>query len=288
MSDAAEFAKLRRVVPAEAVAYLQGRGMLTQTFDWRDLWRDEHAHQFTVSRLARLDILKAMQEGITASVQGDLSRRDWSRDVTGMLQKAGWWGKKEVRDPVTGETVVTTFDPARVKLIYDVNTAQAYSAGLWERMERNKGTHPYIRYITKRDERVRASHAAWDNLTLPVDHPHWDTGYPPNGWRCRCRAMSMTQNEYDAGHAPTGADLVKVAPKVEMRNWANKRTGEVMRTPVGVDPGFDYNVGKAGSRAKAMERTVKDKLAASPPALAAAAERAGLRVDIANLKAQPK
>lgn len=272
----AEFAKLHRLTPAEAVTYLQGRKKLSLTYDWRDLWHQEHAHQFTVSRLARLDLLKAVQEGIGASVNGDLSRRDFSRDLTALLQKEGWWGKKEVLDPVSGEIVLTTFDPARVKLIYDVNTRQAHSAGRWERIERNKGTHPYLRYITKRDERVRASHAAWDNLTLPIGHAFWDAHYPPNGWRCRCRAMSMTQAEYDAGHAPTGAALVKTAPKDEFKDWLNKRTGKPMRIPAGIDPGFDYNAGKA-ARANTLDKVVADKLAGAPPDLAAAAERAGLR-----------
>lgn len=275
MSAASDFAKLHRLTPAEAVAYLQGRGALTQTYDWRDLWHDEHAQQFTVSRLARLDLLKAVQDGITASVKGDLSRRDWTRDLTALLQKEGWWGKKDVTDPATGETKTTTFDPARLKLIYDVNTRQAHSAGRWERFERNQATHPYIRYITKRDERVRASHRDWDNLTLPVGHAFWAAHYPPNGWRCRCRAMSMTQAEYDAGHAPTGAELVKTAPKEEFKDWTNKRTGETMRIPVGIDPGFDYNAGKAAMRAQALEKVVVDKLASAPPALAEAAQKAG-------------
>lgn len=56
-SPAQQFADLFKLTPAEAVGYLQGRGELAKTFDWRDLWQDEHARQFTVSRMARLDIL---------------------------------------------------------------------------------------------------------------------------------------------------------------------------------------------------------------------------------------
>ena len=81
MSAAAEFARLRRLPAAGAIAYMQARAQLTVTHDWQDLWEDEHASQFTVSRLARLDLLQAVYEGIRRSVQGDLSRRDWMRDV---------------------------------------------------------------------------------------------------------------------------------------------------------------------------------------------------------------
>lgn len=255
----AEFARLFALKPEAAVAYLKQRGKLTETFDWRDLWQDEHAQQFTVSRLARLDLLKAIQDGITQSVEGDLSRRDWTRDIKALLTKEGWWGEKEVLDPVTGKLVKTTFDPARLKLIYDTNTNMAYSAGLWERIERNKRTSPYIRYITKRDERVRITHRAWDNLALPVDHPFWNTHFPPNGWRCRCRAMSMSQAQYDDWKAK-GRIKTEALPIVT-RRWVDKRSGEIHQIPVGIDPGFNYNPGKAGIRAANIQQQVRTKSA---------------------------
>jgi len=287
-SAAQEFAYLARLPPKEASDYLKGRGQLTPTFSWQDLWHEEHAQQFTVSRLARMDILKAMQDGITASVNGDLSRRDWIKSTKALLQKEGWWGEKEVLDPVTGETVITKFDPARLALIYDTNTRMAHSAGLWQRVERNKKTHPYVRYVTKGDERVRASHRKWHNLVLPVDHPLWQTIWPPNGWRCRCWATSLSQSEYDKGYSeyrppyeynPDGsvkrippvvrAPFNKTAPDLVMREWVNKRTGEVSRVPVGIDPGFDYNPGRA--RDSAMLKVGQEKLAAAAPQVRQAA-----------------
>lgn len=272
---------LFKLTPVEAVAYLQQRGQLTQSFDWQDIWQQEHAHQFTVSRLANLDILQAMRDGITRSVQGDLSRTDWTRDVKALLQKAGWWGKKQLTDPATGEIVTTTFDAARLKLIFDTNTRMAYSAGLWQRIERNKSSHPYVRYITKRDEKVRASHRAWDNLTLPVDHPFWQTHFPPNGWRCRCRAMSISQADYDAGLSPNGESLNKITPEVKYNDWVNKRTGVVERIPVGIDPGFAYNPGMMGVRVENLAKIEAQKLGQAMPELAAAyrlADNAAMRL----------
>ena len=139
-SAAAAFARLQALPAEQAVAYLQGRDQLTRTFSWQDLWHDEHAQQFTVSRLARMDILKAMQDGITASVQGDLTRRDWARDIGALLKKEGWWGEKDVLDEFTGQMVKTTFDPARLKLIFDTNTRMAYSLSL---IHISEPTRPY-------------------------------------------------------------------------------------------------------------------------------------------------
>lgn len=270
----AEFAKLRSLPPAEAVEWMRARGRLTPTFSWQDLWESEHAEQFTVSRLARMDLLQALRDGITQSVAGDLSRRDWTRNAEKLLADAGWWGIKAVTDPATGEVVLTKFDPARLKLIFDTNTRQAYAAGQWERILRTRQALPYLRYITKRDDRVRPLHALWDNVTLPVDDPFWQTHYPPNGWRCRCRVVSVSQREYDSGKTPGGGPMNKARPQVLTTEFVNRRTGEVSRVPAGIDPGFAFNPGAA--RKAALDKLVADKLAAVAPDLAQAAQLAGL------------
>lgn len=277
MSEATEFAALNKLPPAEAVAYLQRRKTLTVTHSWQDLWHEEHASQFTISRLTRADLLATIQDMITKSVQGDLSRRDYMRDAKAALSAAGWWGEKTVIDPATGREVVTRFDAARLKLIYDTNTRQAYAAGLWERAERNKAAMPYLRYITQRDDRVRELHRQWDNVTLPVDHPFWRTHWPPCGYRCRCRAVSVSQREYDQGTTPDGAQMKKSAPEIMTRDWVNQRTGEISAVPVGIDPGFAYNAGVASARAAALEKLVTDKLSGLDAGLTRAADALGLQ-----------
>lgn len=273
-SAAQEFADLYKLTPEAAVEYLVGRGLITQTFDWRDLLADEHAQQFTVSRLARLDLLEAIRNGITKSVQGDLSRRDWMRSTEELLAREGWWGSVDVLDPATGDAVTTKFDQARLKLIFDTNTRVANSAGLYERVQDAKLTHPYVRYITRGDERVRASHAQWNGLTLPVDDPFLNTHWPPNGWRCRCRVQSMTKREYAQRKAE--GSITTQAPPAKTREWANPRTGEVLDVPVGIDPGWAYNPGQAGARAAELKRLAESKLASADPALSKAARAAGL------------
>lgn len=292
-SAAQLFADAFRLAPDEAAAFMAQRDALKVSYDWRDVLHDEHARDFTVSRLARMDLLESVREMVSRSVGGDLTRRDFVRDGRALLAKAGWWGEKTVLDPATGEAVTTIFDPARLKLIFDVNTRAAYSAGRWERAQRTKASHPYIRYITKGDERVRASHAAWNNVVLPVDDPFWLTHWPPNGWRCRCRVVAISQRDYDKGYSeyrapyeynPDGTlkripdvDRVpfKKAPEAKTREWVNHRTGEVLDVPVGVDPGFGYNPGAAGLAQKG--KLLLDKALVTDPRTASIAVREALK-----------
>ena len=84
-------------------------------------------------------------------------------------------------------------------------------------------------------------HLAWDGLSLRADDPFWDAHYPPNGWNCGCRVMASSDEDL-ARRGKSGPDP---SPPVATRMWRDKNTGEIHTLPVGIDPGFDYNVGKA-------------------------------------------
>lgn len=288
MSRASEFAKLQSLPPVEAMAYMAGRGLTAETYHWYDLWQSEHARAFTVSRLARADLLEAIQASLSKSVGGDLTRRDWINSTEQLLKDAGWWGTKEVTDPRTGELLKTRFNHPRLQLIFDTNSRQAAAAGQWQRIERNQRTHPYVRYVTAGDDRVRDLHRQWNNVTLPISDPWWHTHRPPNGWRCRCRVIGVTQREYDAGEVLSrpGAEIdrnapivrqpmVKAAPPATAVPWRNPATGELQQVPAGIDPGFDYNLGTTG-RSKVFDAVVQAKLARMSPGISKAVQDGGL------------
>lgn len=289
MSAATDFARLKSLPPAEAVAYMAGRELVGETFNAYDLWRDQHGRAFTVSRLARADLLEALQQSLAKSVAGELSRRDWISSTEKLLKDAGWWGVKEVTDPRTGELLQTRFNHARLQLIFDTNVRQAQAAGQWQRLLRNRRTHPFARYVTMDDDRVRPLHRAWHGVTLPLDAPWWSTHRPPNGWRCRCRIIGVTQRDYDQGtfddrgNLQDGDDaplqqrpMQKQAPQDGDVEWRNPATGRLERIPRGVDPGFDYNAGTEGA-SRAFEELVQAKLARLSPGMRKAAEGAGIR-----------
>lgn len=298
MSAASEFAQLARLRPAEAIAYMDRRWRVAGTGHYSDLWQAQHEHAFTISRLTRADLLERVHGSLTEAVAGDLSRRDWLRQTQALLKKEGLWETVEVKDPITGEMLKTTFNEARLRLIHDTNVRQARAAGDWERMQRNQAIFPYARYVSMDDSRVRADHRAWHNTVLPVNHPWWSTHRPPNGYHCRCRVVALTQAQFDRGYSESrpgaefeqpgaetktglNAPLVREPfktepPPTKLVDWRNPRTGEVQKIPKGIDPGFDYNPGNSGAAGKAVDALVQKKLAALSPSVRVAALAAGI------------
>ena len=45
--------------------------------------------------------------------------------------------------------------------------------------------------------------------TYPADHPVWNTWYPPNGFRCRCRVDALREKDVDQD------DIEQAMPSVE-------------------------------------------------------------------------
>lgn len=252
--------------PRDAVAVFQQRGQLETTYSWQDLWHHEHARAFTVSRLANVQLLEQMRAEIDSAIKNGTRFDEFAKAMRPRLEAAGWWGKREVIESSTGEIHTTTFDPQRLRLIYDTNTRQSYAAGRWQRAERSAHRFPFLLYRTAQDERVRASHRRWNNLVLPIGHPFWDAHYPPNGWRCRCMAFPVDQRDIDRRRA-AGDDIRTEAPPDDLVEFVNKRTGQVTQVPRGIDPGFDYNPGKV-NQAERAGRQLAEVLGGAAPDVA--------------------
>ena len=69
-------------------------------------------------------------------------------------------------------------------------------------------------------------------------------------------------------------------PKSPTRKWTNKRTGQVVDVPAGIDPGFERNVGQI-SPVAAAQQVLNAKIAAASPAIAQAAKKPTSAADYA-------
>ncbi len=280
-------------IPRDALQYFRAK-VPTPEFDWRDIYREEHAHAFTVAKAMQLDVLNSIGEALDRNLAEGQTYRQFAKNLTPELQRLGWWGKAVMEDPLTGEPVkVQLGSPRRLKTIYRANMRTARAAGQWQRAQRTKKALPYLIYELGPSREHRAEHVAWHGTVLAVDDPWWNTHMPPNGWGCKCGVRQVTRREYerlkktgvpapdrkqvinpDTG-LPTGALEEKTipvktkAPEVRRTAWENKRTGQVEMVPEGIDPGWDTNPGQV--RQKNLEALLAGKLDAAPPSLLHAA-----------------
>lgn len=229
--------------PKDAAEAFARRALLQPSFRWQDVWQEEHARAFAVAGVTRLDILQVFRDGLKRAIDEGTGLAQFQKELEPALVAKGWWGDIEQTDQVTGEVRRMRFDQRRLQLIYDVNVRQSYAAGRWARIERLKARFPFVIYRTMRDERVRASHAAWDGVALPVDHEFWNTHFPPCGWSCRCTAFGIDEAGIERLKA-AGFPIKRDAPKVEWATWHNPSDDTFHPVPRGIDPGFAYNPGK--------------------------------------------
>ena len=283
-------------VPRGAVDYIK-RKKLKVTFDSGDVWPDEHASIFTSAKVTELDILSDLKSSLQKALEEGQSWSSWRRDLRQNLADKGWWGRREVVDQRTGEVgEVDLSSPARLRLIYKMNTRQAYAAGQWERIQRTKNVLPFLLRTLGPSVKHRPQHVAWAGLLLPADDP-WIASHPCPGaeFGCNCRYRQVGRAEAaklkaegipspgtqeinpDTG-LPTGR-LVRgripaqtTAPPDQPTTYTNRRTGVTRRGVVGQSPNLPRSPDQDARRASTNELLV-DRLDRADTAVAKAAIR---------------
>jgi len=232
----------------EAVDFFRQKG-LAIGFSWKDIEKEEHAIAFTVAKAMKIDILNDLKLAVEDALKTGKTFPQFQKEITPLLQKKGWWGVRKEIDPLDGKKKrVQLGSPRRLQIIYDTNFRMAHAAGRWTQIERTKKAFPYLRYVAVLDERTRPKHKSWHSIILPVDHPFWKTHYPPNGWRCRCMVQQVSEAKMKQ-KGWTVSSEAEIARFKETMPYVNSRTGLVDNVPLGIDPGFNYNVGQARQKA---------------------------------------
>ena len=240
--------------PAAAIAYFRAKG-LALGFSWRDIWAEEHDVAFTVAKAMGVDLLAEIRAAVDAALAEGQTLDEFRDRLAPLLQARGWWGRREVIDPLTGEVREAQLGSARrLQTIFDTNLRTAYAAGHWAEIQRTKNDAPWLVYRHTPQEDPRPEHQAWDGLCLKADDPWWRTHHPPNGWYCKCYVEQMNARDLDR-YGITPADR---APPLDLRPYVDKRNNRVIMVPRGIDPGFDRNPGLLDRRAEATAR-LKEK-----------------------------
>ena len=241
--------------PKEALAFFRDKG-LASSFAWQDVWQSEHDTAFTVAKMAHVDLLRDVKAAVDKALAEGQTFEMFRDNIEGRLVEAGWWGKAEMTDPLTGESkVVQLGSPRRLRTIFQTNMMTAYSAGHWQEIQDQKALAPYLMYEAVLDDRTRDEHAAWDGTVLPADDPWWSTHMPPNGWNCRCGVIQLSAAEVES----MGLAVATKAPPTREREYTNPRTGEVSMVPEGIDPGWAYNPGESRAQRAAKDLASKSR-----------------------------
>ncbi|MEO0496914.1 MAG: phage minor head protein [Pseudomonadota bacterium] len=245
--------------PREVTGFFEQKN-LKPAFSVLDVWGQEHAHNFMISKALEAELLGAFKSTIQSGLDRSITFEKWVEELKPELVKLGWWGPRLVADPLGLEPdrKVNFAAPGRLQTIFHANMRSARAAGQWERMQRSKRALPYILYVRTSSKEPRAEHLAFEGIVLPIDHPWWRTHFPPNGWRCKCSVRQITRREATKlGYVEGSGE-----PQVVMRGYFNRRTGQTVEVPEGIDPGWAANPGI--DRSRTIIRNFSEKVGRQP------------------------
>lgn len=165
----------------------------------------------------------------------------------------------------------TTFsmDVSKIKANYNQNYLEAeyqfavsssQQAANWEALDNSERYN--IQYRTATDEKVRNSHAALHDVTLPKEDPFWNNFYPPNGWRCRCRAVEVLVSKYPTSSSAVAMELGNTATTQYGKDGANRL--EIFRFNPGqkqvvFPPAHPYNKVEGAAKVKEAAADIQKK-----------------------------
>lgn len=208
------------VKPEAALEFWKDRAKLTWP-EAKALAGGAKQRAFYVTGLARQDLVNLVSDGIQAALEDGETLPQFKARILAAIQSQGWHDH-------------------RVETIFRTNLQSAYAAGRYKKMQAVKASRPYWQYLAVMDRRVRPSHAVLHDKVYPADHEFWNSNYPPNGFRCRCAVVTLSERQVKA----QGLAVEKEMPKADI--WTDPKTGmEYFVNFPGADPGFRNNPFKA-------------------------------------------
>jgi uncharacterized protein with gpF-like domain len=219
--------------PREAIRFF-GAKVSVGTRRWDDVWKAGHSRASMVAGVQADDVLAGVRGAMQKAISEGTTLAEFRADLAPLMQRLGWDAK--------GAGYVGW----RTRLVYETNLRGAYAAGQYEQQTDPDvlALVPVWRYRHSGALDPRKEHQAWDGITLRHDDPWWRTHYPPNGWGCGCWIEPMTE----AQAARAGG--IDTAPPIVTRPWQDPVSGRRDDVPLGIDPGWDYNVGEAWRSAR--------------------------------------
>lgn len=216
------------------------------TEKYTDLEKGMHSRAFSVAGATKDELLVDLRTAVDKAMSQGTTLEEFRKDFDVLVKKHGW--------AYNGER------GWRTRVILDTNLRTAHSAGRYKQQTDPEvmKLRPYWRYRHGDSVHPRPLHVSWDGITLPADHAWFDDHYTPCGWGCDCKIQAVTARDLKRD-GKSGPDT---PPDDGTYVWKNPNTGKEELIPRGIDPGWNYNPGKA-AWGRPISKDVADAWAAT-------------------------
>ena len=202
--------------PTQAIDYLKNKGFKL-TFDYDEMLGEAHHKAFTVAKVTRHDVLTDIFNSLQQAQKSGQRFEQWRDELKPDLQKKGWWGKKELTDPKTGEIKEVYIGSRRLRTIFNTNMRVAFNVQRYRQMMKLTQS-VYWYYNAMMLPNTRDNHAAMNGTLLHRTNSFWNTNYPPNGWNCKCKVRAYSKQQAEK----RGIKITKGTPKsIADKDWSH-------------------------------------------------------------------
>ena len=166
----------------EAIEYFREKTVLTDAEFKRlaeEIGEFANSRAFTVSRVASADVLEGLHKEILKAIEEGKTLGEFREAIDEIMERLGWDG----------------LNPYRLDNLFRTNVQNGYCVGRHKQMKAIAERRPYWQYDAVNDGHARPSHEAHDGKVYHHLHPFWNTWYPLNGYRCRCKVNSLSAEE---------------------------------------------------------------------------------------------
>lgn len=203
----------------EAAALIRAKPVVAQNV-FRKLLPELKARAIAVAGVEHAASVQAIRDRLADVPAG----ADWNatrKEIKGILGGA-WLG--DSTDPAAAKAIAGAAQD-RAELLLRTHVFQAEAAVQYRMLDEQRDVFPYWEYVSSRDGRVRASHAALDGRILPHDSSFWDDHFPPWEWGCRCTVRPRTRAEVEGIRAKEPERVLEGTLLRALENGAVLRDG---------------------------------------------------------------
>jgi SPP1 gp7 family putative phage head morphogenesis protein len=168
----------------DAMKYFRDKNIVTKaTFD--RLVETAKRKAFTVAALTQEQMVAFVHAELARQIGKGANIREFRTFLKGRFEEAGF------------TAATPRAEAAYIDNVFRTNTLGAYNAGRYERQTQPEVLkfRPYWQIRTVSDNRRRPTHAKADGLVLRADDPFWNRCYPPMGFSCRCRCVTLSKKQ---------------------------------------------------------------------------------------------